>query len=182
MSTVVVPSSSSLIFRLALTLASVIAYVALARLAETVEPIEGMPGTGLWFHYVVGAAFGALVLGPYASTASRPLRVLALAVASAAIYRLAVWFVTDGPIGYDALVTFVLAGAGAALLSALAVAAIAPRAFGVKLLALVLAAGAIGGATFDINLPADSYLLVGHAVWQLLVCLALHLGLRPAPT
>jgi hypothetical protein len=182
MSVPVAANSSSLVFRLALALASVIAYVVFARLVETLEPIEAVPDTSLWFHYAVGAAFGALVLGPYVPVAPRALRIAALALAGAVIYRLAVWFVTEGPIGYDALVSFVLAGAGAAVLSAIAVAAIARRAFGWRLLVLPLAAGAIGGATFDMNIPADPYLLVGHAAWQLLVCLALHLGVGPART
>jgi hypothetical protein len=175
-------SSLSLVLKLGLALASVVAYVAIARLAEAVEPIEGVPDTSLWFHYLVGAVFGALVLGPYARASSRALRILVLALASAAIYRLAVWFVTEGPIGYDALVSFMLAGAGAAVLSGLAVAGIGPQPFSARLVVLTLAAGALGGATFDIQVPADTYLLVGHAAWQLLVCIALHAAIRPTPT
>jgi hypothetical protein len=42
-------------------------------------------------------------------------------------------------------------------------------------------AGAIGGAAFDVKLSFDQNLLLPHAVWQLLVCLALHFGLHERP-
>ena len=70
----------------------------------------------------------------------------------------------------------------AALLCAVAVVALAPRAFTWQLPALALAAGAIGGVAFEVELPFDPDLVVGHAAWQLLVCLALHFGLQSAPT
>ena len=60
--------------------------------------------------------FGAFVLAPYAGASRRVLRGIALAVAAAAIYYAAVRFVVNAPAGLDALATFVLAGAGAALL------------------------------------------------------------------
>ncbi len=105
-------------------------------------------------------------------------RILALAAASAAIYWLAVRFVADGPIPYDSIVSLIVAGSGAALLCGLAVVFIAPRAFSWGLVPLLLAAGALGGAAFEIRIPNDELLLVGHATWQLLVCLALHYGFR----
>ena len=98
------------------------------------------------------------------------------------IYWLAVWFVTDGPIGYNAITSFVLAGAGAALLSGFAVVALAPRAFVLRLVAFTLVAGAIGGAAFDLKFAFDQYLLAGHCAWQILVCLALHFSFRTAST
>jgi len=54
-----------LIIKLALALVSAIAYSVIAELADRFEAIESVPDTGLWFHYVVGAVFGALVLAPY---------------------------------------------------------------------------------------------------------------------
>ena len=167
-----------LIIKLALALVSVIAYSVIAELANRFEAIESVPDTGLWFHYVVGAVFGALVLGPYLGARQRIIRFIGLCIASAGIYWLAVWFVTDGPIGYDAITSFMLAGAGAALLSGLAVVLIAPRAFDLRLVGFALVAGGIGGAAFELKFAFDQYLLAGHAAWQMLTCLALHFGLR----
>jgi hypothetical protein len=168
--------------KLGLAVVSVVAYVVVAQVADMLEPIESFPDTGLWFHYVVGAVFGALVLAPYLGARQQIVRFILLCVASAAIYWLAVWFVTDGPIGYDAITSFVIAGAGAALLSGIAVVAIAPRTFDVRLVAFTLVAGAIGGAAFDLKFAFDQYLLAGHVAWQLLTCLALHFGFRATPT
>ena len=171
-----------LTIKLALALVSVVAYSLIADLADRFEAIESVPDTGLWFHYVVGAIFGALVLAPYVGPRQLVIRLVLLCAASAAIYWLAVWFVTDGPIGYDAITAFVIAGAGAALLSGFAVVAIAPRAFDMRLVAFTLVAGAIGGAAFDLKFAFDQYLLAGHVAWQLLVCLALHFGFRTSST
>jgi hypothetical protein len=159
-----------------LALASIAAYAVIARLAEAADPLESVPDAGLWFHYVVGAIFGALVLGPYATQPRRALRVIGLAVASALIYRLAVLFVTEGPLDYAVVTTFAITGAGAALLCCLAVSLIAPRPPRAVPLILALVAGAIGGASFDLRIASDPFLLLSHGAWQLLVCLALHAG------
>ena len=75
------------------------------------------------------------------------------------------------------MASFLLAGAGAAVLCGVAVVVLAPSGFEWRLWPLLLVAGAIGGATFDLNFAFDPVLLIAHAAWQLLVCLALHLGL-----
>jgi len=175
-------TSFPLLIKLSLALVSVVAYSIIAELADRFEAIESFPDTGLWFHYVVGAVFGALVLAPYLGPRQKIVRLILLCAASALIYWLAVWFVTDGPIGYNAITSFVLAGAGAALLSGLAVVALAPRAFDLRLVAFTLLAGAIGGAAFDLKFAFDQYLLAGHAAWQMLVCLALHFSFRTTST
>lgn len=172
----------SLLAKLLLALASVAAYALIATLAESVEGLESVPDAGLWFHHVVGAVFGALVLGPYVGPRQRVLRFMALAAVGSLIYWLAVRFVSEGPIGFNATTSFVIAGAGAAVLSGLAVAVIAPRAYGVPVFALTLVAGVAGGASFELKIAADAFLLVSHAAWQLLVCLALHAGFRARPT
>ncbi len=175
-------TSLPLELKFALAIASVVAYTVLTQVGEALEASGRIPNAGRWFHYLVGAAFGALVMAPYARAPHRVVRGFALAVASAVIYYLAVRFVVDGPIGYDAIIAFMVAGAGAAVLAAAAVVLIAPQSFGARLFALVLAAGAVGGATFELKLAFDPGLIIGHAAWQVLVCLALHYGLRPAPT
>lgn len=172
-------TSLSFVLKYALALVSVTAYVALALLAEHLEALGRFRDPGLWFHYAAGAVFGALVLGPYAVRRGRVARIVVLAVAGAAIYWLAVRFVTETPLPFDAVVSLVVAGSLAALLCGLAVVAIAPRAFRWGMAALLLVAGALGGAAFDVRVPADELLLIGHAAWQLLVCLALHFALRP---
>jgi hypothetical protein len=159
----------------------VVAYAILTQVAYWLEGLGGFPSPSLWFHYVIGAIFGALVMAPYARGPHRLLRGLALAAASAAIYWLAVWFVTDGPMGYDSIVSFTVAGALAAVLCGVAVAMLAPNAMSGRLFLLTLLAGAVGGATFDLKLAYDQNLLVAHAAWQLLVCLALHVGLHRGP-
>lgn len=172
-------SGPSLIVKYGLALASVTGYVGLALAADHLAAAGRMHDAGLWFQYAAGAAFGALVLGPYAGSPRRATRILALALASAAIYWLAVRFVAEAPLPFGSIVSLVMAGSLAALLSGLAVIAIAPRPFGPGVLALLLAAGAAGGAAFEIRIPEDGLLLAGHATWQLLVCLALHFGFRP---
>ena len=171
-------TSFPLLSKYALTLVSLTAFVAISLLGERLESRGEFSQFGFWLRLATGAVFGALVLGPYAALARRVPRILALAGASAAIYWLAVRFVADGPIPYDSIVSLVVAGSGAALLCGLAVVFIAPQAFGWGLVPLLLAAGALGGAAFEIRIPDDELLLVGHAAWQLLVCVALHAGFR----
>lgn len=171
-----------LISKLLLSLASIAAYLLVANLAEALDPLESVPDAGLWFHYVVGAIFGALVLGPYATAPHKALRIFGLAAASAVIYRLAILFVTEGPLSYDVLTTFMITGAGAALLCVLATCLIAPQPLRLNAFLFVLLAGAAGGASFELKLVTDPFLLLSHAIWQLLVCLALHAGFRARPS
>ncbi len=174
--------SGSLVFKFALALASVLAYAVIAEVAEALDAADRFPDAGLWFHDVVGGVFGALVLSTYIGTQQRIVRFAAMCGAGAAIYYVAVWFVTEGPIGDDVITSFILAGGTAALLSGLAVVLIAPRRFSWRLLPLTLLAGALGGAAFELKFAFDQSLLVGHAAWQLFVCLALYFGFRDAPT
>ena len=171
-------TSFPLLAKYALALVSLIAFVAISLLGEHQDSGAGFSESGFWLRLATGAVFGACVLGPYAAAAHRVPRILALAVASATIYWLAVRFVADGPIPYDSIVSLVVAGSGAALLCGLAVIFTAPRAFAWGLVPLLLVAGALGGAAFEIRIPNDELLLVGHATWQLLVCLAVHYGFR----
>ncbi len=170
----------SLPVKYGLALASLAGYVGLALAADYLIATGRMPDAGPWFQYAAGAVFGALVLGPYARSPHRVLRIFALAVVSAAIYWLAVRFVAEAPLPFGSIVSLMIAGSLAALLSGLAVIAIAPQPFGLGALALLLAGGAAGGAAFEIRIPDDELLLAGHAAWQLLVCVALHVGFRPA--
>lgn len=172
-------ASFTLLGKYALALVSLIAFVAISLLGDHLESGVGFSESGFWLRLATGAVFGACVLGPYTAPSHRVPRILALAVASAAIYWLAVRFVADGPIPYDSIVSLIVAGSGAALLCGLAVVIIASRPFGWELVPLLLAAGTLGGVAFEIRIPNDELLLVGHAAWQLLVCLALHFGIRP---
>jgi hypothetical protein len=173
---------NALAFRLLLAIVSIIAYVVLVQLSPFVMAIDGVPHLNTAFHLVVGATFGAFVMVPYARAPRRLLRSLLLAGGAAAIYYAAIRFVVDGPAGLDALASFAIAGAGAAFLCGIAVAAIAPLPFKLRLGALLLVAGAVGGAAFDVKVSYDPNLLLGHAAWQLLTCLALFFGSRSAST
>jgi hypothetical protein len=172
----------ALAFRLLLASVSIIAYVVLVQLSPHIEAIDDVPYLNTAFHLVVGATFGAFVMVPFARAPRRLLRSLLLAGAAAGIYYAAIRFVVDGPPGLDALASFAIAGAGAALLCGIAVAVIAPQSFTLPLGALLLVAGAVGGAAFDVKVSYDPNLLLGHAAWQLLTCLALFFGSRSAST
>jgi hypothetical protein len=168
--------------RLMLATVSIVAYAVLVQLSPFVMAIDRVPYLNTAFHLVVGATFGAFVMVPYARAPRRLLRGLLLASAAAAIYYAAIRFVVDGPAGLDALASFAIAGAGAALLCGIAVAAIAPQSFTLRLGALLLVAGVVGGAAFDVKVSYDPNLLLGHAAWQFLTCLALFFGSHSAST
>jgi len=170
-----------LAFKFLLAVASVVAYAVIAQVAPMLEGY-GFPSASGWAREVIGALFGALVLAPYAVAQQRPWRWFALVLASILIYELAVWFVTGAPVPFDAFTSFVIAGSGAALLAGLAVSWVAPRPLGLRLVVLMTAAGALGGLAFGFRLPFDPDLILCHAAWQLLVCFALHAGLRPPIT
>ena len=172
----------TLLFRLLLACASILAYALLVQLTPVLEALEDVPYVSTVFHLLVGAIFGALVMAPYAVAPNRMLRGVALAAASAAVYYFTIRFVVGGPAGLSALATFLIAGACAALLCGAAVAVIAPQVFRLRLAALLVVAGAVGGAVFDSRISFDPNLLLGHAAWQLLVCLALYFGQRNGPT
>jgi hypothetical protein len=166
--------------KLALAALSVLGYGLVFQFAEAVDNLQGVPDPQFWFYHLVGAIFGGLVMGPYAVSRQLGLRVVALCIASALIYYFAVWFVTNGPLDLGTVATFVLTGAAAALLVGLAVVVIAPARASALLIPATLAAGALGGAAFKLRVTSDTIMLLGHAVWQLLVCLALHLSFRNA--
>lgn len=166
-------NSPGILFRLFLAIASVVAYAVLVQFTPLLDTIEGLPHANTLFHLLIGAIFGALVLAPFAQAPWRVARGIALAIAAAAIYYGAIRFVVDAPPGLDTRTSLVIAGAGAALLCGVAVAAIGRSAFTVRLGIALPVAGAAGGAMFDLKLNFDPYLLIGHAAWQLLVFLAL---------
>ncbi len=166
--------------KLALALVSVGLYWLVVALAEHFD-WSGTVFGFQWPFHLIGLIFGALVLAPYAAHSPQHIvRMITLAVASALIYQLAVRFVVDGPLGYSTILPYVIAGAGSALLTGLAVALIVPRHITWKLLLFTLIAGAIGGAAFDWQLPLAwaPNDLHAYLAWQVLVCLALDRGLR----
>ncbi len=164
-----------------LAAASVVAYAVLVQFTPLLDAIESVPSANTLFHLLIGGIFGALVLAPFARAPRRAARGIALAASAAAIYYAAIRFVVDGPAGLSPLASLVIAGVAAALLCGLAVTFIAPRAFTPRLGIALAAAGAVGGAVFDVKLNFDPGLLVGHATWQLLVFLALYFPAEKAP-
>jgi len=130
-----------------------------------------------------GAVFGLLVLVPFIAPAARHrvLRGAALVLAGAVIYALAVRSAVDGyglPIAGRAAVS--ISGVLGALLSAAAASAIAPLSPRPRLWPYCAVSGLLGGLVVAAALDAESDLVVAaaHAVWEVLVCLALVVGVR----
>ena len=171
--------------RLALAVVSASSYCWIQWLVVQFDHWSGSDlGGTAWPSHMIAAVFGALVIGPYAgSSRLRAPRIAAMCIASAAIYFFATKFVVDGPFSYNTITPYLISGAGAALLTGFTVAVLAPCRLQWRLVVLTVVAGLIGGGTFE-WIPSggsDFAILGGHFVWQVLVCLALHLGLRHAP-
>lgn len=175
-------ASLNLPAKLALAFVSAASYGLLAFLSERSAALDAfLSRTNSGLH-LIALVFGLLVMAPYVVPTGRwALRAAAMCVTSAAIYYAAVRFVADGPLGYDTITSFVLSGAGAALLAGLAVVVLGPRQFTAKLIPLMLVAGAAGGVVFEHKFSIDETMLLGHLAWQSLVCLALHFSFRAAP-
>ncbi|MGH8250115.1 MAG: hypothetical protein ACREVI_05385 [Steroidobacteraceae bacterium] len=171
--------------KLVLAIVSGCTYGLMAWLTERSEAFDVLLSRGKAAWHLIAIVFGALVMAPYASASPRPLlRALAMCIASAAIYYSSVRFIVDGPFGYDSLAPFLLVGGAAALLVGGAVTLLSSQRFSALLVYWTLAAGAAGGATFDVDfgLASDLNLAVAHVAWQALVCIALHFGFRQSRT
>jgi hypothetical protein len=169
--------------KLAAVLVSVAGYWLSGVALETVNDNGGDWLTFLLDH-APGLIFGLLVMGPYVARRPYALRLIAMAVASAVIYYLAVQFVIEGPFSYNAITPFLISGGIAALLIAATVMLLSPLAWRWMPLAIAAVLGLAGGATFEWDplIGSGSLTLVApHLVWQAFVCLGLHFGLRPAP-
>jgi hypothetical protein len=170
--------------RLALAIVSAGSYWLIGALGARFDWDDTILDGIAWQPHLIAAIFGALVMAP-CITASRlrwP-RVAAMCIASAFIYFYAVKFVIDGPFSYNTITPFLISGGGAALLVGLSVVMLAPQKATARVFLLCLVAGLIGGAAFDDAIWLDSGFadVGGHLAWQVLVCLALRFGLRPAP-
>ncbi len=176
------PQSLNLWAKVALALVSAGTYGLLNSLSARSEALDAILSKANSGMHLIGIIFGALVMVPYVAPAGRRvLRAVTMCIASAAIYYAAVRFVADGPLGYNTITSFVLSGSGAALLTGLTVVVLGPRPFPARLIPLMLAAGAAGGAVFEYKSSIDETMLLAHAAWQLLVCLALHFSFRETP-
>lgn len=172
-----------LIGKLALAVVSAGSYWLLGCLSEQSETLDELLSSANTGLHLVGIVFGALVMAPYAlSSNRRALRGVAMCVASAAIYYAAIRFIVDGPFGYDTIVPYLISGGGAAVLVSITVVLVAPRRPRWQAIPLAVTAGTLGGAVFDWSFGNGSEVnaIVGHLAWQVLVCLALHFGLREA--
>lgn len=170
--------------RLTLAIVSASSYWLVGTLGDRLQWPDTIFGGFAWQSHLIAAIFGALVMAPcIIESRFRWPRVAAMCVASAFIYFYAVKFVIDGPLSYNTIMPFLISGGGAALLVGLSVVVLAPQRASTRLFLLCLAAGVIGGAAFDDSIWLDSGFaeIGGHFAWQVLVCLSLHFGLRPAP-
>jgi len=169
--------------KLALVLVSIAGYWQSGVLAEVMDP-DAANWLAFPLHHAPGLIFGLLVMGPYVARPPCALRLIAMAVASAVIYYLAVLFVIEGPFSYNTITPYLISGGTAASLIATSTLLLAPRVWRWMPLLVAAIAGIAGGAMFEWDPLARSEfeLIVPHAAWQVLVCLALHLSLRPART
>lgn len=171
--------------RLALAVVSGSSYWWVFELADRIWPSTANPfGDLVSPLHLVAVVFGLLVMAPYAAVSRLlPVRVLALCIASVLIYHFAISLVAQGPFSHNTVTPYLISGGGAAVLVGLAVVVLAPQRCRWQLLALTAAAGVLGGSVFRWApaLWSDFEPQAGHVIWQVLVCLALHLGLRAAP-
>lgn len=131
-----------------------------------------------WPVVLGGALFGALVMAPLINARSlRVLRVLALCICSVVAFRLAIEVAIDDPLGNA---EYVSAGFVGAELVAVSVMIFAPVRFNWRIFIFAGLAGAVGGEAFNHlgELKGDFLPMTAYAVWQTLVCLALHFGVR----
>lgn len=171
--------------KLVLVIVSIASYWLSAVLSEVVDP-DAANWLAFPLRHAPGLIFGLLVMGPYVARPPYALRLIAMAVASAVIYYLAVRFVIfviEGSFGYSTITPYPISGGAAALLVAASTMLLAPRVWRWTTLLIAAIAGIAGGAMFEWDPLARSEfeLIVPHATWQVLVCLALHRGLRAAP-
>jgi peptidoglycan/LPS O-acetylase OafA/YrhL len=166
--------------KLALVLVSIAGYWLSVVLAAAVDQ-DATDWISFPLHHAPGMIFGLLVMGPYVARSPYALRLIAMAVASAVIYYLAVLFVVKGPFSYNTITPYLVAGGTAASLVSATTMLVAPRVWRWMPLLIAAIAGIAGGAMFQWDPLARSEwfaLIVPHAAWQALVCVALHLGLR----
>lgn len=169
--------------KLALAVISASSYWFLGFLAEQSEALDGLLSKANSGLNLIGALFGALVMAPYlASSDRRIMRATTMCISSAAIYYAAIRFVVHGPFGYETIIPFLISGGGAALLVSASVVLIAARRARWALLPMAAIGGALGGAVFEwsVGVESEVALIAGHLAWQVLVCVALHFGLRPS--
>jgi len=159
-------------------------------LGDRIEEFLPLPFSS-WTNILIGAIFGLLVMSVRVQAASaRTPRIIALVACSILIYTLAVWLavINYGPLNLGGATSVVASGALGAVLSAAAVVIIAQVPADSRIWLYAVAAGLAGGAVFHFTIDADTEsqglqaLVIGsgYAVWQVLVCLALHFGTRSA--
>src|SRR5262245_45052813 len=148
------------------------------KLGDYIEELLPLPFSS-WTNILIGALFGALVMGVRVpAAAGRAPRVLALIAGSILIYTLAVWLavINYGPLNLGGTPSILASGALGALLATLAVVLIAPLHPDARIWLYAAAAGLIGGAVFHYTIEANvqpealEALIIGsgYAVWQLL--------------
>jgi hypothetical protein len=143
-------------------------------------PVASLPGPQDVRNLLSGAIFGVLVLVPFLDAPWAQIgRAIALVAGSMVIHSIAVKVAVSLVWQHvPARIAMAMAGLiGALLVAALAQAAIPLRA-GWKLWAYASLAGIAGGVVLDLLLDTDrdAVAAAGFAAWQMLVCLALHLG------
>jgi hypothetical protein len=138
-------------------------------------------GGELTFYVLSGMTFAAGVLLPYLKRDDHFLvRILALVIASAASYYSAVWLALEGPFADDnGWISFTIASvAGATIVMAALVLTTLARASR-EFIWFGMAAGLIGGPITFSTLTGENFtILIGHASWHALVCVAIYFGTR----
>jgi hypothetical protein len=136
-------------------------------------------GGDLTAYVLSGLLFAAGVLIPHLERdKSSYLRAVILIVASAASYRSAVWLALDSGIGGEfEWIAFVVASIAGATIVLTALVLVTPIRASLSFVVLGLLAGIIGGPVTYFTLPANEMLVIlGHASWHTLICLAICFG------
>ena len=142
---------------------------------QFIEDLGGTPA----FYGVSGLLFAAGVLLPYLKRDNSVIaHALALVIASTVSYYSAVWLALDGPFADDSgWISFTIASVAGAAIVLTAVASMTPDRASRAFVVFGLLAGFAGGPVTYFTLPSDGYLiLLGHASWHTLICLAIYFG------
>lgn len=149
---------------------------------DRADPAGLSQGWWVGYYFSTGAAFGALVLAPFA-TGDRywTLRVGSLVLGSILIWTLVGELAVEqyGPLGLSQNASVVVSGVLGALLVGVLLKLLAPLRTATGFCLFVAVAGLFGGLLFSLAWESrhEAVVTSGHIAWQVAVCIALYFGI-----